>query len=59
MLHSKKEVHKRVTTVCQELHQQLVKELKELYTTMHDSRDVTFAGMQQSTKDPHKDINVS
>ena len=49
----------RVTTVCQELHQQLVKKLKKLYTTMHDSRDVTFAGMQQSTKDPHKDINVS
>ena len=59
MLHGKREVHKRVIIVCLELHQQLVRELKILYITMQDLRDATFAGMQQSTKDPQENISVS
>ena len=42
-----------------ELLQQLVRELKKLCTTMQDLRDAIFVGMQQSTKDPHENINVS
>ena len=43
MLHGKQDVHNEVTTVYLELHQQLVKRLRKLYTIMQGIKDVVFA----------------
>ena len=42
---AEKEDHKEVTTVYQEMHQQLEKGVRKLYITMQDTSDVIFVGM--------------
>ena len=58
MLHGKREVHNEVTTVYLELHQQLAKGHRKLYTIMQGIRDVVFAGMQKNINDLHENISV-
>ena len=59
MLHGRKEDHKGVITVYQELHLQLAKGVRKLYITMQDISDVIFAGMLQTIGDLPGNISVS
>ena len=59
MLYGRREVLNDLTTVCQELHQQLEKELRKLCTIMQDLRDAEFVGMHQNTDNLLENISVS